>query len=462
MRWTTALPLVISLLVPGGERVCGQEAASSAPATAAQGRSIDAMPAILDRKRRSEVTNRLLRDRLDHLLPRLMREAGIDCWIVACREYAEDPLYLTLVPEPVFAARRTTLLVFFDRGEKEGVERLTVSRYGLGDFYRSAWEGGSLDDQWRRLAEVVRERDPKRIGLNVSRDWPVADGLSKGLHDRMAAALGPELMQRARSAEVLAVRWAETRTRAELELYPQIVAIARRVIAEAFTNEVITPGVTTTEDLRWWIRQRFAELDLPIWFMPYLNIQRQGLREPEGRVIYGKSEGVIRRGDLLHTDVGIQLLRLHTDTQEMAYVLREGETEVPKGIRDAMAIGNRWQDLLCAEFVSGRTGNEILARTLSAARAEGISCSVYTHPLGFYGHAPGPTIGMWDNQGATPIRGDWKLHPNTCYAIEGNVTVAIPEWGGQRVQIKLEQDAVFDGQSVRYLAGRQIRFHVIE
>lgn len=426
-----------------------------------QGRTIDSMPAILDREARAKETNRLLRHRLRTVLPAAMRETGIDCWIVINREYAEDPVYLTLVPAPVFAARRTTMLVFFDRGEEQGIERLTVSRYGLGDDYRGVWDGGSIDDQWRRLGEVIRERDPQTIGINVSRHWSFGDGLSKGLHDRLAKALGPELMKRTSSAEDLCIRWLETRSGPELEVYPQIVAIARRVIAEAFSNTVVTPGVTTTQQLRWWMRQRFAELDLPIWFMPYLNVQRKGAVHGAGSAIWGESNAVIRHGDVLHTDVGITMLRLNTDTQEMAYVLRPGETQAPKGLRDAMAVGNRWQDILCSSFKTGRTGNEILAATRAAADKEGITCSVYTHPLGHFGHAPGPTIGMWDNQGPTPVRGDWKLFPNTCYAIEGNVTVAIPEWGGQRIQIKLEQDAVFDGKSVRYLAGRQTRWHLI-
>lgn len=417
------------------------------------------MPAILDRPTRAKETNRLLQHRLDELLPKVMRETGIDCWVVINREYAEDPVYLTLVPEPVFAARRTTILVFFDRGPERGVERLTVSRYGLGEFYKSTWKGGSIDEQWQRLAAVLRERDPKVIGINTSRHWAFGDGLSKGLHARLSEALGESLMQRTKSAENLCIRWLETRTAPELEVYPRIVRIARSVIAEAFSSKVVTPGVTTCEELAWWLRKRFAALDLPIWFMPYVNVQRRGLAG-EG-VIQGANDVVIRHGDALHTDVGITMLRLNTDTQEMAYVLRPGESEVPEGLREAMAVGNRWQDILCGQFKTGRSGNQILAATRAQAAKEGITCSVYTHPLGHFGHAAGPTIGMWDNQGPTPVRGDWKLFPDTCYAIEGNVTVAIPEWDGQRIQIKLEQDAVFDGKRVRYLAGRQTRWHLI-
>ncbi|MEE8525946.1 MAG: Xaa-Pro aminopeptidase, partial [Thermoanaerobaculia bacterium] len=408
----------------------------------AQGRVIDSPPAVLTERQRVEVVNRMLRDRLDNLLPGLMREANVDLWLVINREYAEDPVYLTLVPEPVFAARRTTMLVFHDRGPEAGVERLTVNRYPLGELYQAAWEGGDLDEQWQRLAAVVAEREPRRIGIDVSRHWPVADGLTASLHERLTEVLGPRLAGRLVSAEELVVRWLETRTAAELEVHARAVAVARGVISEAFSDRVVTPGATTTDDVAWYIRQRFAELDLPIWFMPYVNLQRPGGDCGPDTDFCGIS-GVIRRGDELHTDVGICYLRLCTDTQEMGYVLSLGEERVPDGLRQALATGNRWQDLLTAEFESGRSGNEILAATHAAAEGEGIFHRVYTHPLGFFGHAPGPTIGMWDNQGPTAVRGDWPLHPDTAYAIEGNVRAAVPEWDGHRVQIKLEQSAVF-------------------
>jgi hypothetical protein len=425
-----------------------------------QGRVVTSMPAILPERARPEAVNAALKDRLDNFLPSLMREAGLDMWIVINREYAEDPVYLTLVPEPVFAARRTSMLVFFDRGAEKGVERLTVSRYPFRGYYDAAWEGGDLDAQWKRLGEIIRERNPKKIGVDVSRDWAFADGLSHGLHERLMAALDAPLRARVVSAENLVVRWLETRTALELQSYPTIVAIARRVVEEAFSSQVITPGITTTDDVAWYIRQRYADLGLPVWFMADVNFQRPGVKCEAAAPFCGE-EGVIQRGDVLHTDVGITYLRMNTDTQEMGYVLRLGETDVPEGLKRALASGNRWQDLLTGAFVTGRTGNEILAATRAASEKESILSTTYTHPLGYFGHAAGPTIGMWDNQGPTPIQGDWKLQPNTAYAIEGNVKVAVPEWNGQLVQIKLEQSAVFDGKRVWYLAGRQTEWHVV-
>jgi Xaa-Pro aminopeptidase len=428
----------------------------------AQGRIIaDAGQHVLPHRERAPAVNRMLRDRLDHLLPALMRESDIDFWVVINREYAEDPVYFTLVPEPVFAARRTTMLVFHDRGEARGVERLTVSRYPLAGFYDAAWEGGDVDEQWRRLAAIVAERTPRRIGINVSRDWAFGDGLTGGLRDRLMEALPPPYASRVVSAEALAVRWLESRTALELDVYPHIVSIARGVIAEAFSERVITPGVTTSDDVAWYIRQRFADLDLPIWFQPYVNVQRPGTRCDDETPFCGDYGVIIQRGDVLHTDVGITYLRLSTDTQEMGYVLRLGETDVPESLTRALAVGNRWQDLLTAEFRTGRTGNEVLAALQAAARREGITHNTYTHPIGFHGHGAGATIGMWDAPGAIPVHGDWPLHPNTAFSIEGAVRVPVPEWQDQAVEIKLEQTAVFDGARVIYLAGRQTEWHLV-
>lgn len=427
---------------------------------AEQGRVIESADrAVLSERERIEPENAMLSDRLENLLPRLMEESGLDMWLVLNREYAEDPVYFTLVPQPSFAARRTTMLVFH-RQDDGSVDRLTVNRYPLGEPYESAWEGGSLDAQWAALAELIVERDPERIGINVSDTWPEADGLTHGLHGKLTAALPEEFEQRLEPAEELAVRWLETRTERELAAYAHAVSIARGVIAEAFSGRVITPGVTSTDDVAWFIRQRFESLGLDPWFMPYVNIQRPGGECGEDTPFCGTA-GTIQPGDVLHTDVGICYLKLCTDTQEMGYVLRAGETDVPAGLVDALAEGNRWQDRLTDEFVTGRSGNEILAAAQDAMADEAWSFNIYTHPIGFFGHGPGPTIGMWDLPAEVEHTGDWPLHADTAYAIEGSIKTPVPEWDDQPVNIKLEQTAVFDGERVIYLAGRQTEWHAV-
>ncbi|RUO32464.1 M24 family metallopeptidase [Aliidiomarina soli] len=434
--------------------------AQQEPAT--QGRVIASAEefAVLPFRDRIEPENTILNQRLEQLLPPLMEQAGLDMWLVINREYAEDPVYFSLVPQPTFAARRTTMLVF-NRTENGTIERLSVNTYPLGGPYESAWSGGDLDEQWAALASLIEQKDPAQIGINVSTHWPEADGLTKALHQRLLDALPESYHPRLTSAEQLTVRWLETRTQAELDVYAQAVGLARGVIAEAFSSRVITPGATTTDDVAWYIRQRFADLNLPAWFMPYVTFQRQHNQCSDDMPFCSNGRGVIQRGDVLHTDVGICYLKMCTDTQEMAYVLRNHENDAPAGLKTALRTGNQWQDILTSEFVSGRSGNDILAATRAESERQGITSSTYTHPIGLFGHAPGPTIEMWDNQGPTAVNGDWPLHPNTAYAIEGNIRQPLPEWDNQTIQIMLEQTAYFDGERVVYAAGRQTEWHLV-
>lgn len=440
---------------------------TSTQAVQAQGRVIESAGqySVVPHRERVAPVNDMTEKRLATLLPKLMEETELDMWLVINREYAEDPVYFSLVPQPTFAARRTTMLIF-NRLADGTVEKLSVNTYPFGSPYESVWSGGDLDEQWRALAKLIVEKNPQRIGINVSRDWPVADGLTKGLHQRLLDVLPVDYASRLTSAEELVVRWVETRTAQEASILSTAVALARGVIAEAFSNKTITPGVTHTDDVAWFIRQRFEDLGLDAWFMPYVTFQREGSQCTDDMPFCSNGKGVIERGDVLHTDVGICYLTMCTDTQEMAYVLKRDETDAPTGLKSALATGNQWQDLLTTEFTVGRTGNEVLAATIEASQTTGINSSTYTHPIGFYGHAPGPTIGMWDNQGPTPVRGDWPLHANTAYAIEGNIKQSVPEWDDQTVQIMLEQTAFFagnkvDGKKVTYSAGRQTQWHLI-
>ena len=410
------------------------------------------IPAILSLRERAALADRWLRTRLETILPEVMRREKIDMWIVICREYEEDPVYLTLVPSSSMSARRLSILVFFDRGAA-GVERLSAGRYRLGDLYKAEYEPGPAD-QWETLARIVKARDPKRIGIDESQVFAFGDGLSATHKARLVAALGPEFAKRLVSAERVAVGWLERRTPGELEVYPQLVAIAHAIIAEAFSRKVITPGVSTTDDVEWWMQERIAGLKLRTWFSPSVSLQRP------------KSSGnadtrTIRRGDLLHCDMGISYLGLNTDTQELAYVLMDGEREAPAGLAAALGRGNRLQDILIGEMREGLTGNEILAAALKKARGDGLKPSIYAHALGTHGHAAGPVIGMWDMQDGVKETGEYPFFGDTVHSIELNVLAAVPEWGGQEVQIALEEDAVFTRTGTRFLDGRQTRLIII-
>jgi hypothetical protein len=411
-------------------------------------------PAVLGLKEQAAVYDAWLAKRLASLLPELMRREKIDMWLVICEEYNEDPVYLSLVPFASFSARRLSILVMHDRGGEQGVERFAVSRYGVGRLFPTVWKADD-EDQWQALAKAVKARDPKRIGINESEVFAFGDGLSVSLKGQLIRALGPDIAKRLVGAERLAVGWLERRLPEEIEVYHHIAAIGHAIIAEAFSSAVITPGITATDDVEWWMWEKARALGQTTWFHPSVSIQRPK-DSPH------KESSVIHRGDLLHCDFGINYLKLNTDTQQLAYVLRPGETDAPPGLKVALAQGNRLQDILLAEMKEGRTGNEILAAALKKAKDGGLRPSVYTHPLGVHGHAAGPTIGLWDKQGGVAGAGDYALFPDTVYAIELNVRAAVAEWGGQDVQIALEQDAAFTRSGAFFLDRRQTEFILIK
>ena len=360
-------------------------------------------------------------------------------WLVINREYVEDPVYLTLVPEPVFSARRTTMLVFFDRGAERGVERLTVSRYGLEGLYQGAWTGGTDEAQWKRLADIVRERDPRRIGIDVSRRWPFGDGLTAGLRDQLLEALGPELAgahhQRRHAVRALARDAHATRTdglpagrRARARCHRRGLLRARhharrdddgrrRVVHPAALHGPRAAGVVHAER----------------------GPAAQGARV-HGRSAFCAGSGVIQRGDVLHTDAGIKYLRLNTDTQEMGYVLQLGEEDVPAGLTGSAGRG---------QPLAGPADVRVQERAARATRssrpwtrrpgAKACDTAPTRTRSGSTATRPARRSACGTTRATCPVTGEWKLAASTAYAIEGNVKVAVPEWGGQLVQIKLEQ-----------------------
>ena len=231
-----------------------------------------------------------------------------------------------------------------------------------------------------------------------------------------------------------------------------------RIVAEAFSNKVITPSKTTTEDVAWWMRQRVVEMGLGKWFHPSVDIQRQGGTKPE--------DITIQPGDLLHTDFGLVYLGFSTDTQHLAYVLKPGETEAPKGLRDGLKAANRLQELTTKNAKVGGTGNDALRDARAEAIKEGIVPSIYCHPIGYHGHAAGPPIGMTDYQQGVPARGDYTFYPSTWHSIELNATYKVPEWGGQAVRFPLEEDAALLPDTANgkwdWIDGRQEAFYLIK
>jgi Xaa-Pro aminopeptidase len=423
----------------------------------------NATPDVLPERAQAQLIDDLLQQRLTQILPPLMQRENIDMWLLISREYNEDPVLTTMLPATWLSARRRTMLVIFNPGAGKAPELYAVARYDVGTAFKKAWDVEKQPDQWQALADLIRSKNPKRIGINQSVSYGHADGMVATELDLLKQALGAEQSSKLVSAENLAVGWLETRLAAEIDQYKHLTAIGHNLITRAFSNEVVTPGKTSTEDVVWWLRQESTRLGLPVWFHPTVSIQRpsSGKFDQIKAFSAAKADNIIQPGDLLHVDFGLTYLRLNSDQQQHAYVLRPGETDAPDYLKQALKQGNQAQDILTGNFKTGLTGNALLAKSLADAKAKGLKATIYSHPIGHHGHAAGPTIGMWDNQHGTPGSGDYPLYPNTAYSIELNVAVDLPAWGNE-IRIMLEEDGYFDGGKFHYLDGRQQQLHLIQ
>ena len=341
--------------------------------------TIDLAQKILPLREQADVCNTWLKQRLDEVILPVMQRENLDLWIVSAREYNEDPVIMSLLPEPAMSARRRTILLFWQTPDGS-LERMSLDRYGFGDFYKAGWNP-ETESQFECLGREVREINPASIGLNYSQTFAFGDGLTHSEYERVIAAIGVECAGRVRSAERLAVGWLEKRIQPELEAYPGILEISNAIIAEAFSNRVIKLGITTTDDVVWWMRQKMSNLGLQAWFQPTVELQAAGeLPLPIGKT-NPEERKLIQPGDLLHCDMGFIYLGLATDQQQLAYVLKPGKTDVPEGLKAGMAAANRLQDILMDCMQPGRTGNQVLKDALGQARAEGIEPMIYDQEL---------------------------------------------------------------------------------
>ena len=408
---------------------------------------------ILNLKDRATLIEKIQKDRLDNLLPELMSKNGIDMWIIITREYNEDPIIKTLLPPTWLNARRRTILVFsFDESTKK-TESVAISRYNFGKNIKSIWDKGKNPDQMLALKDYIDKVNPKKIGLNYSENFALIDGISKSDYELFYSSISNDIKQRIVSAENLGIQWIETRTKLEKEIYKDLVSITQNIINEAFSNKVIEPGKTTTDDVVWWMREKVLELKLKTWFHPTVDVQRN--EQSDLYAFDGKSKyDIIQPGDLVHCDFGISYLTLNTDCQQIAYVLKSDEKEAPEFLTKALKDANKLQDILTSEFELDKTGNEILLNSLKIAKEKGLDPQIYTHPLGTFGHSAGTTIGMWDSQGGVPIKGDVLMKYNTVYAIELNNKSFIKDWN-KEVRIMLEEAGLFEENGFKYINGRQ-------
>ena len=423
---------------------------------------VDDSAKILPERERAEVFTRWLGWRLDNIIPMLMKREAIDMWVVINYEYGEDPVYMSMVAPPVLNARRLSILVFHNG--PEGFKKLTLNWHGKGTaapFYETLKfdKAKGEQGQWEALSSYIKKHDVKKIGINQSENWVAfGNGLTAGLKEKLVRSLDKKYVDRLVSAEHLCVGWLETRSPDQLSVYRHIAGISHDIIAEFFSNKVITPDVTTTDDVVWWTRDKITSLGLETWFQPSISIRRS----PKDKAKYGEGDRVIRRGDILHCDMGIVYLGLCTDMQHNAYVCRIGEEEPPAGVKELLRKGNRLQEIFMNNFKEGRTGNEVLLASLKQGREEDLNPRIYTHPIGVHGHAAGTVLGRTEKQDGVPVRGDYPLHFNTVYSIELSVGHKIPEWDNALVGMGLEEEAAFTKRGCDWLDGYPREFYLIK
>ena len=408
---------------------------------------------ILDLKDRASIIKDIQKDRIENLLPNLMQETGIDMWVIITREYNEDPIIKTLLPPTWLNARRRTILVFSYDNNTNKVESAAISRYNFGENIPSIWDKEKTPNQFEALYNYISKKNPNKIGLNYSENFALVDGISKTDFDLFYNNAPEKIQNKVVSAEKLGIRWIETRTEKEKNIYSQLVKITHNIIKEAFSTDVITPGKTTTDDVVWWMREKVLDLNLKTWFHPTIDVQRN--EQSDLYAFDGKSKyDIIQPGDLVHCDFGITYLTLNTDCQQIAYVLKTGEENAPDFLSNALKEANRVQDIFTNQFELYKTGNEILKTSLNLAIKEGLNPQIYTHPLGTFGHSAGTTLGMWDSQNGVPHTGDVPMSYDTVYAIELNNLTYIEDWK-KDVRIMLEEAGLFEKNGFRYVNGRQ-------
>ena len=420
----------------------------------------ESIPELLPLRQQQLVRESWLKTRLDTMLLPMMRRQKIEMWIVTNEEFHADPVTAYIAPPLPYVGRRD-FFIFADRGGNK-LDRIAIVRYPeehLKNFFEVLNPPGK--DVAATLRRIVEERAPKTIALNMGGMRGATDGLTHEAYKFLTEALGPTHASRFVSAAPLIVEYMDTRLPDELEHYRTAVAVTDLLTRRAFSNEVITPGKTTVGDVRWWFLQQVNDLGLDVWFQPDLRIQRQN-REPgktQQFLSVSEESAVIQRGDVIHIDCGVNYMGLSTDWQKMGYVLREGEQDVPEGLKKALANTNRLQDVLFAHIKPGAKGFEIYDATMAEMKKLGIEAMIYSHSVGNQGHALGASIDFRRQSAGSSLEPPFREGSYT--AIELNTSTPVPEWGGQKVTIMMEDDAHLTKNGMKWFRPRQTAFYVI-
>jgi len=381
----------------------------------------------------------------------ILKEEGIDVWLVLSKEYNEDVIFPFLVHADYYHARRITALLFTHKDGVTDAISMSLPDETLEKYYHREYDFKN-EDLYDALARELYKINPNKIAINYSENHAFADGLSTGLYMLLMKKLPKDLTDRFVSSEPIAIRFLETRTESELKYYPEVMDVAMSVIEEAYSDAVITPGKTTLRDVMDFMDSKVNSLGIECWFESTVNLQNENG--------FFEEDTVIQKGDLLHCDFGITYMGLNTDTQRLCYILKDDETELPESLATAMKNNNKFQDIVRSCYGVGKTGNEVFVEAIDKGKEAGLRPVLYTHPLGLHGHAAGPIIGLYTNQNPIPVRGDLRIHDSTGYALE-LTTIEFVERYGRDIRMMTEESVIYKNGEVYFLAENRDRIKVI-
>ena len=409
---------------------------------------------ILPLKQQENIQDDWLGQRLDTILFEAMEKAGIPMWIVVSKEYNEDPVVKSITPCIHDTSGRLAIYIFYLEKTSGQLERYFIgsTHPDMNTLYKFIWNRSS-ETQWERLRKLIEEKQPDKIAINHSNHIAVADGLTHSLHQKLIEEIG-SYSDKLVSSEYIVTHWFLKRIEEEMTACPFLADLTNNLAKQAISNEVIVPGITSTDDVVHWIRQSVRDLGLNTSFYPTVDIQRQGCE------VDRLSPAIILPGDIVHLDFGLEYLGLSTDTQQLAYVLKQGETNAPQGLLDAFKQALEMEDIVLKTMVAGTTGNEVFETSITMAKQKNIQAMLYSHPIGVHCHEAGPYIGLYDQQKSIPFKGDFEVVSNSAYALEFNIKAYIPEWQ-QETFIYLEQPIAVYNDGADYLTPRQETFYLI-
>ncbi|KAI0722744.1 hypothetical protein C8Q76DRAFT_766893 [Earliella scabrosa] len=394
------------------------------------------------------------RDERVSKIPALLTKYRIDAWLMSQREYAEDTLWWSIKGATEYAPHRRTVLLFHSDPTNATNATTVGSQPAAPNPRRWVDNTGAV---WPELRAALDERNPRRIALNTDKFIAFGGGLHVGEYEALADGLGERWMERTVNEPMLSVEYVAARVPGQLEYYRVLQEITWALVEEAFSERVITPGVTTTEDVEWWYREKMLLLNVTTW-----NHPRVSVITPESFPGWSGTRDVIRPGDLLHVDFGITAMGMNTDVQHMAYVLRASESDAPEGLKEGLRKANRMQEIVLDRMRAGKTGNQVLRECLDQMKAEGIEGQIYSHPIGDWGHAPGAVMGFTNLPEFVPVLGELPILPNTYYSIELYAYSFVPE-RNETLRFRVEENVHWDdaSQGWRFVYGRQERYHLI-